>query len=306
MRVTALAGGVGGAKLLVGLDRILGPGDLTAVVNVADDADIYGVRVSPDVDIVTYWLAGIADTERGWGIESDSFTILESLERLGHDTWFSLGDRDFATCLFRTERLKQGATPTAATREITAALGVRTRVLPASDDPIRTQVVTDDGRVLAFQEYFVRERHAPVVVEVRYDGLDAAKPGPDVVDAIGTAEVVVLCPSNPILSVAPIIDIAGIRSALRDHPNVVAVSPIVGGAALKGPADRMLASLGIGSSAEAVAGLYADFCDLFVVDAVDAGAIEAIKMHAVALDTVMVDHDASERLARELLESATR
>jgi LPPG:FO 2-phospho-L-lactate transferase len=308
MRVTALAGGVGGAKLLVGLTRVVAPRELTAVVNVADDADIYGVRVSPDVDIVTYWLAGIADTKRGWGIEGDTFTILESLERLGHETWFSLGDRDLATCLFRTERLRHGATLTAVTREIAGALGVGPRVIPATDDLLRTHVVTSDGRVLAFQEYFVKERTAPAVSEVRYEGMDEAKPGPDVIEAIETADVVVVCPSNPVLSVAPIIDLAGVRAALRDHPNVVAVSPIVGGVALKGPADRMLASLGVGSSARAVAGLYRDFCKHFLVDEVDADAvrdIETLGMRVHALDTIMTDHDASERLARALLERVT-
>ena len=307
MRVTALAGGVGGAKLLVGLDRILAPTELTAIVNVADDADIYGVRVSPDVDIVTYWLAGIADTNKGWGIEGDTFTVVGSLAQLGHETWFSLGDRDFATCLLRTERLREGATLTAVTHEIAQLLGVGPIVLPASDDRIGTHVVTDDGRVLGFQEYFVRERTKPVVAQVRYEGIEGAKPGPDVVAAIEDADVVVVCPSNPILSVAPVVDLPGVRDALRAHPRVVAVSPIVGGSALKGPADRLLESLGIGSSARAVAGLYRDFCDLFVLDrkdAVDMAVVEELGLGAIALDTIMKDHDGSARLAHELLDQA--
>lgn len=304
MRVTALAGGVGGAKLLVGLDRILGPDELTAIVNVADDEDIYGVRVSPDVDIVTYWLAGLADTERGWGIRDDTFTMVESLGKLGGENWFSLGDRDFATCLFRTERLKAGVTLTGVTQEITRALGVRPRVLPASDDRIATRVTTDDGRDLAFQEYFVKERTRPVVTEVRVEGIADAKPGPDVLAAIEEADVVVVCPSNPVLSVLPIVNLPGVRTALRSHDKVIAVSPIVGGRAIKGPADRLLESLGVGSSAPAVARLYRDFCNVFVVDETDDVSrpdVEELGVKCVSLDTIMRDHDASRLLADELI-----
>ena len=308
MRVTALAGGVGGAKLLVGLDRILASDDLTAIVNVADDEDIYGVRVSPDVDIVTYWLAGMADTERGWGIRGDTFSIVEALGKLGRDNWFGLGDRDFATCLFRTERLRAGATLTGVTQEITKGLGVRPRVLPATDDRVATRVTTADGRDLAFQEYFVKERTRPEVTEVRVEGLDDAKPGPEVVDAIEGADVVVVCPSNPVLSVFPIVDLPGVRPALRAHRDVRAVSPIVGGRAIKGPADRLLESLGIGSSAAAVARLYRDFCNVFVIDQADASLseVEGLGMEALVTDTIMRDHDASARLAENLIGASSQ
>ncbi len=305
MRVTALAGGVGGAKLLVGLDRVLGPHELTAIVNVGDDAEIYGVRVSPDIDIVTYWLAGLADIGRGWGIEGDTFALVEALARLGSQTWFSLGDRDFATCLLRSARLREGATLTTVTQEIARALGVGPTLLPASNDDVRTHVVTDEGRVLGFQEYFVKERTRPEVKEVLYEGIDGAKPGPDVVASIEDADVVVVCPSNPVLSVAPIIDLPGVRPALQEHRWVVAVSPIVGGTALKGPADRLLTSLGIGSSASAVAGLYSDFCDVFVLDEVDAAEadrVESLGLRPVITDTIMRDHKGSSRLAARLLE----
>lgn len=304
MKVTALAGGVGGAKLLVGLDRVVPAADLTAIVNVADDDEIYGVVVSPDLDIVTYWLADLADTERGWGIQGDTFRLVDSLARLGIDAWFRLGDRDFATCLYRTQRLREGATPSAVAHDIKSALGVAPEVLPASDDPVRTKVVTDDGRVLGFQEYFVKERTRPTVTQVRYEGIDEAKPGPAVRDALDDADIVIVCPSNPVLSVAPIVELPGLRGALQAHPRVVAVSPLVGGAAVKGPADRLLQSLTGEASAASVARLYRDFCDVFVLDEVDRAeisAVETLGMRAVALDTMMTDHDASARLASEVL-----
>ena len=304
MKVTALAGGVGGAKLLVGLDRVVPAEDLTAVVNVADDDEIYGVMVSPDVDIVTYWLAGLADTERGWGIQGDTFRVVDALARLGIDAWFRLGDRDFATCLYRTQRMRDGATLTAVTHDIKRALSVGPEILPASDDPVRTRVATGDGRTLGFQEYFVKEQTRPTVTEVRYAGVEEAKPGPAVRDAVDNADLVIVCPSNPVLSVAPIVELPGLRSALVDHPRVVAVSPIVGGAAVKGPADRLLQNLTGEATASSVARLYREFCDVFVLDEVDSGeiaAVGALGMEAVALDTMMPDHQASARLARAIL-----
>lgn len=303
MTVTALAGGVGGSKLLVGLQDALPAGDLTAIVNTADDATMYGVHVSPDVDIVTYWLAGRADMERGWGIKDDTFNLVAGLERLGVDAWFRLGDADFATCLFRTTRINEGATLTAVTDEVRRSLDVPTRILPMSDDPVQTRIVTADGRTLEFQEYFVRERQAPEVREVRFAGIADAKPGPAVVDAIRDADRVLLCPSNPVVSLAPILALSGVRDALRSHPDVVAVSPIVGGRALKGPADRMLPAVGAEVSASGVAKLYADLCDVFVVDSTDFEETGLIQppVRAVSLDTVMHDREASKRLAGALL-----
>jgi LPPG:FO 2-phospho-L-lactate transferase len=305
VKTTALAGGVGGAKLLRGLDSILPAGDLTTIVNVGDDDDIYGVRVSPDIDIVTYWLAGIADTDRGWGIKDDTFVVVDALAELGQDTWFRLGDRDFATCLYRTERLRAGATLSVVTDDIRTTLGIGPRILPASDDPIRTKVETADGRTLDFQEYFVKERQKPEVTGVVFGGAGEAKPGPDVLAAIRDADLVVVCPSNPILSVEPILSIRGIRDALRLHPRVVAVTPIIRGAALKGPADRILRSMGIGGRAADVARIYADFIDTFVVDQTDASQVQLIQdfgVRAVALDTLMVDKQSSIELARSVVE----
>ncbi|CAN5491179.1 2-phospho-L-lactate transferase [soil metagenome] len=304
MKITALAGGVGGAKLLVGLQKLAGS-DLTAIVNTGDDAELYGVHVSPDLDIVTYWLAGIADYERGWGIEEDTFHLVDALEQLGEQAWFRLGDRDFATCLARTRRLRAGMRLSEVSGELARGLGVAARVLPMSDDPVRTMVETSDGRRLEFQEYFVKERHRPEIVEVSFDGLDDAKPAPGVLDALADADIVILCPSNPFLSIGPIVSLAGVKETLAAHPRVIAVSPIVRGAALKGPADRLLESLGAGAGASAVARLYAGFCDAFVVDVSDPeerALIQELGMRAVALPSIMRDHNASERLASSLLE----
>jgi LPPG:FO 2-phospho-L-lactate transferase len=304
VEVTALAGGVGGAKLLVGLQEALDPGHLTAIVNTADDAEIYGVHISPDIDIVTYWLAGIADKERGWGIENDTFTIVEALDRLGVETWFRLGDRDLGTCLYRTDRMGQGATLSHVTSEVAGRLGVRALMLPMSDDAVRTEIVTSDDRHLKFQEYFVKERTAPEVAAVNFTGADSARPAPGVLDAIAGTDRVILCPSNPIVSIGPILAIAGVREALRAHPDVVAVSPIIQGSALKGPADRLLSSLGFRSTASGVAELYRDFCTTFVVDSSDDAEVEKVEatgISALATDTIMRNDAASISLARYLL-----
>lgn len=304
MKVTALAGGVGGAKLMIGLDRAVPPKDLTAIINTGDDAVIYGVHVSPDVDIVTYWLAGMADVQRGWGIKDDTFSIVAALKALGQEAWFQLGDRDFATCLVRTARLRAGASLTTIADEIRRHLKVRPRILPMSDDAVRTSFVTTDGRLLEFQEYFVKEQHRPDIAEVIVNGIEEAKPAPGVLDAISDADLVVLCPSNPVISIGPIVGLPGVRDALREHPCVIAVSPIVRGAALKGPADKLLETVGAEASAAGVARLYSDFVDTFVFDRVDEShhaEIEAAGVEAVALDTIMDNVSASEQLARGIL-----
>ena len=302
MKVTALAGGVGGAKLLVGLQRITD--DLTAIVNTGDDCRIYGVHVSPDVDIVTYWLAGIADIERGWGIRGDTFAVIEAMKGLGAEAWFNLGDRDFATCLMRTERLRMGDPLSAVTRDIKDSLGVGPSIIPMTDDEVATRIVTKDGATLEFQEYFVKERQTPEVAEVRFAGIADAKPAPGVIEAIRGADKVIVCPSNPVVSIDPILTLPGIRVELAEHPDVTAVTPIIQGAPIKGPADKLLAARGVEVSARGVAGLYADLADRFVVDLADeeqALDVEALGMEAMVLDTIMIDHDASERLARSLL-----
>ena len=302
MKVTALAGGVGGAKLLIGLERVAD--DLTAIVNTGDDAELYGVHVSPDVDIVTYWLAGVADTDKGWGLKDDTFSLVEALGALGRDNWFRLGDRDFATCLYRTERMSQGAPLSLVTAEIGRSFGVSATILPMSDDRVATRIVTEDGRTLEFQEYFVKERQQPAVKEVRFAGIADAKPAPGVIDAIRAADVVVICPSNPIVSIAPILGVAEVRAAVGEHPLVIGVSPIVRGAPLKGPADKLMMAAGAEVSASGVAALYRDIVDVFVADASDpdeVAKIEDLGLSARCLDTIMSSPEASERLARELL-----
>lgn len=305
MKVTALAGGVGGAKLMIGFDRALPAEDLTAIINTGDDAVIYGVHVSPDVDIVTYWLAGLADMQRGWGIKDDTFSIVAALRTLGQETWFQLGDRDFATCLVRTARMRAGTPLSTVTNEIRRHLKVRPRILPMTDDEVRTILVTTDGRTLEFQEYFVKERHRPDIDSVLLNGIEDARPGPGVLEAIDEADVVVLCPSNPVVSIDPIVKLHGVREALQRHPRVVAVSPIVRGTALKGPADRLMAAIGAEVSAAGVARLYSDFVDTFVFDRVDESHHAEIErksgLRAVALDTIMDNASASEQLARGIL-----
>jgi LPPG:FO 2-phospho-L-lactate transferase len=306
MRVTALAGGVGGAKLLIGLQgAVPDPEQLVAIVNSGDDATIYGVHVSPDIDIVTYWLAGIADRAKGWGIDGDTFRLVEAVGELGGDTWFQLGDRDFGTCVYRTQRMNDGAPLSVVTDEIRRALGVSTTILPMSNEPVRTKIVDEDGRTLEFQDYFVRLQQKPRVKEVMFAGMGEAKPAPGVLEAIRDSEIVIVCPSNPVVSVGPILGLPEVRDALRAHPRVIAVSPIVRGAALKGPAATMLDTLGHGSSASSVARMYSDLCNTFVVDSSDVMEIEKIEtlgMRCVPLDTIMRDEAASIALATALLE----
>lgn len=294
---------------MLGLARVLSPGALTAIVNTADDEEIYGVHVAPDIDTVTYWLAGIADRDRGWGIRGDTFHVVNALEELGGDCWFRLGDRDLATCMFRTARLRGGAALSQVTAEICAKLQVATRIIPMTDQRVRTQLTATDGRLLDFQEYFVKERHQTPIEAVEFTGAEAAVPAPGAVEAIEAADVVVLCPSNPIVSIGPILAVDGFRSALAAHPRVVAVSPIVRGSALKGPAADLLAMSGRESSASGAASVYEGICNVFIVDSTDEGElehIEALGIDAVALPTIMTDQQASIDLARALLQHAIR
>ena len=304
--IVALAGGVGGAKLAQGLALALPPGELAVVVNTADDFDLYGLRICPDLDTVLYTLAGLADPVQGWGIAGDTFGVLGAIARYGRDPWFRLGDQDFATHVLRTERLRAGATLTEVTGELAAALGVATRLLPMTDDPVATLVDTSVGR-LRFQDYFVARRQADDVLGVVFAGIELARLPEDVAGAIADAELIVVCPSNPIVSVGPILSVPGMRRAIRDASvPVVAVSPIVGGKALKGPADRMLATLGHEVSAAGVAALYAGegLVDGFVIDESDAALvprIAALGMRVLATPTVMGGAEDRRRLADEVL-----
>ncbi len=305
-RVVVLAGGVGGAKLADGLQAQLGAG-LTVVVNTGDDCWRHGLLVMPDHDTVLYNLGGIEQVEWGWGIEGDTHAVMAQLGVYGEETWFGLGDRDLALHIARTARVRGGATPTAACLAAQASLGIAARILPMTNDSVATQVRTADGW-LEFQEYFVHQRQAPDVLELRFAGLGAARPTPEVVGAIETADAIVIAPSNPLVSVGPILGVPGMRPLIaaaraRGVP-IAAVSPIIGGKALKGPADRMLAALGHESSSLGVARLYADIVDLYVMDALDehaASDVEALGLRALVADTIMDGDAARARLASEVL-----
>ncbi|MEX1172020.1 MAG: 2-phospho-L-lactate transferase [Chloroflexota bacterium] len=306
MKVVELAGGVGGAKLAEGLAAALGA-DLTVVVNTADDLEVHGLAVWPDHDTVAYTLAGLDDEDRGWGLRDETWAVMDALDALGEATWFRLGDRDIATHLWRTERLRAGERPTAVALGLRGRLGIAPEILPMADDPVRTVVRTDDGW-LDFQEYFVHRHQEPEVHEVRFQGVESARPTAEVDAALRAADAVVIAPSNPIVSIGPILAVPGMRDALaattaRGVP-VIAVSGIIGGAALKGPADRMLVSLGHESSALGVARLYEGLVDRFVLDDVDAGlepAIAALGMRTVVTDTIMGGDAGRARLAGTIL-----
>lgn len=307
MKVTLLAGGTGGAKLAHGFQQVLAPGELTVIVNVADDAELFGLHVSPDLDTVLYTLAGLANVETGWGVADDTWRALDMLGRYGEPTWFRVGDADLATHVRRSRLLGDGVSLTDATRSMAEALGVPSRVLPATDDRLRTILQTDAGD-LAFQDYFVRLRQQPEVRGVRFDGLERARPTPNVLHAIGTTEMLIIAPSNPVVSVEPILALPGVRQAIlaagrRGTPRV-AVSPIVAGAALKGPADRMLASLGHEATALGVARLYIGLVNAFVLDEADADLaprVEELGIEGLVLPTVMRDDEGRAALARALL-----
>jgi LPPG:FO 2-phospho-L-lactate transferase len=312
MRVVCLAGGVGGAKLAAGLQEMLAPGELSVVVNTADDLEIHSLAVSPDVDTVLYTLAGIADPAQGWGMAGESWQVMGQLARLGDETWFRLGDRDIATHLFRTDRLRRGVRPTAITAELGRALGLRSHVLPMTDDPVRTRVRTADGW-LDFQDYFVRLRQEPAVVEVEFVGIEKARLSDEVRDAIRTAEAIVVAPSNPIVSIGPILAVPGlmaeIAAARGRGVRAIGVSGIVGGKALRGPADRMMASLGDEPNALGVARRYvaSGLLDVFIVDRADetlADPIRALGLEVVVADTVMTDPGSRASLARAMLSAA--
>ena len=310
-RVVALAGGVGGAKLADGLQVHLG-GDLAVVVNTGDDCWRHGLLVMPDHDTVLYNLAGIEQVAWGWGIEGDTHHVMAQLGVYGEETWFGLGDRDLALHITRTARVRAGARVTEACLAAQSSLGVAARILPMTDAPVATEVRTADGW-LEFQEYFVHRRQEPDVLELRFVGLDEARPTPEVEAALADAGAVVIAPSNPLVSVGPILDVPGMRGLLanargRGTP-VAAVSPIIGGKALKGPADRMLAGLGHESSAVGVARLYGDLVDVYVLDARDADAapaVEALGLRAVVTDTIMTDDAGRQRLAGEVLAALAR
>jgi LPPG:FO 2-phospho-L-lactate transferase len=300
--IVALAGGVGAARFLRGV----APADgLTAIVNTGDDLGFYGVHVSPDIDIVSYTLAGRVDETRGYGLEGDSFALIDQLGAFGHEIWFRLGDRDFAICQHRTLRLAEGAGLAAVSDEIRRVLGVTARILPMSEDPCPTIVELEGGRRVHFEEYLARDGAPDEVVGVDLSAARAARPGPGVLEALAAADVILLCPSNPIVSIGPILAVPGVREAVRtSRAPVVAISPIVGGAPIKGPADRLMRGLGHEVSALGVAALYRDFADGFILDERDAELaddIAALGLRTCVMDTIMRDAAASQCLAEAAL-----
>jgi LPPG:FO 2-phospho-L-lactate transferase len=302
--ITALAGGVGASKLLLGLYDVADPARLAAIVNTGDDITLHGLKISPDLDIVTYTLAGIIDPAKGWGFRGETFHALKRLAVFGRVNWFNLGDRDLATHIHRTAMLAEGKSLTEAAESIRAALGVKSRILPMSDQPVPTIIDSDEG-ALHFQEYLVKRRAEPVVRGIRFDGAESARPAPGVLEAIRDADRIIVCPSNPLISIGPILAVGGIREALRARrKDVIAVCPIVGGKSLKGPSDKMLVQLGYESSAQAVANLYADFTGIFVLDPADETHVEKIKeldMKVAVIPTVMKTPADKRKLARALV-----
>jgi len=305
-RVVALAGGVGAAKLLRGMVRVVDPEDLTIIGNVGDDVELYGLHISPDLDIIIYTLAGIVDEAKGWGIADDTFNCLEMLGRLGFETWFRLGDRDLAVHIARTKMLRDGMKLSQVTAKLCEKLGVRARLIPASDDPVRTKIQSGD-LLLDFQEYFVKRGTADKVTGVLFEGAEKATPAPGVIEALREAERVIICPSNPLLSISPILSIPKIRETLMGlKAPVVGVSPIVGGKALKGPADRIMAGMGYEVSAYGVASFYGKLLKRFVIDELDREhkeRIESMGIKVTVANTLMRSLEDSISLARVVLES---
>ena len=304
MRVTALAGGTGAAKLLRGLASARPRHELTIIGNTGDDTEIWGLHVSPDLDTVMYALAGRLDAMRGWGVADDTFRCLEAMGDLGAETWFNLGDRDLATHLYRTRALGDGTPLSAVTAELCRRLGVAARILPMSDDPVRTRVRTPDGW-LSFQEYFVREKAQVRVLDVEYAGAAASRPAPGVLEAIREADLVVVCPSNPVTSVGPVLAVPGMAQALAAvRSRVVAVSPIVGGAAVSGPAGELIRARGLPVSPVGVAAAYAPWLGTLVIDRSDAARVpelERLGVRPVLADILMTDRDREIALAQLML-----
>lgn len=300
--ITLLAGGVGAARLLRGLARVVPAKQLTVVVNTGDDDQFHGLHVSPDLDTIVYTLAGLAPIERGWGIDGDTFAVRNELETVAGPGWFALGDRDLATHIQRTRRLREGATLAQVTAELAKARGIRMRILPVTNDPLRTVIRTPGGD-LAFQDYLVRRRAKPRVVGIRLQGARRARPAPGVLEAIAGARMVLLAPSNPFVSIGPMLAVPGVRAALAAaRSRVVAVSPLIGGRAVKGPLASMLRSMGHGSSAEAIARIYRGLAGTLVVAKGDAAGLKAPRgMRIVEDDILLLDPRRSERLARKLI-----
>ncbi|RLE62490.1 MAG: 2-phospho-L-lactate transferase [Thermoprotei archaeon] len=299
--IVALAGGVGAARFLEGLINVVPPERVTVIVNTGDDIELYGLYISPDLDIIMYTIAGIVDRIKGWGIENDTFNCLDMLRTYGLETWFLLGDRDMATHIYRTFLLRQGLRLSEVVRILSKALGIKTTIIPMTDDRVQTMILTDSG-VLHFEEYLVKRKARDRVRGVLYKGIEDARPAPGVIDAIMNADGIIICPSNPVVSIGTILSIKGIREALRKaRAKIVGISPIVGGAPIKGPADKLMRGLGIEVSAYGVAVLYRDFLDYFIIDERDSHLIDRIESLGIKVfvtNTIMRSLEDKVRLAR--------
>jgi len=304
--ITALAGGVGAARFLQGLVEVVPEEEVTIIGNTGDDIELYGLHISPDLDIVMYTLAGIVDEDKGWGIQGDTFHCLDVLNRYGHETWFNLGDRDLATHIYRTQLLKSELSLSEVTKILRQKLGLKVNILPMTDDRFETRIKTPRS-IMHFQEYLVKRQAQDEVVDILFDGVEEAKPAPGVIDSILKAKTVIVCPSNPIVSIGTILSLKGIRDALKEtRAKVAAVSPIVGCSPVKGPADKLMKGLGLEVSAFAVAKLYQEFLDGFVIDQVDSvekERIEGLGLHVVVTDSIMRSLEDKIRLARVTLQS---
>jgi LPPG:FO 2-phospho-L-lactate transferase len=303
--ITALAGGVGAARFLQGLVQVVPEKEVTVIVNTGDDIELYGLHISPDIDIVMYTMAGIVAEEKGWGIRGDTFQCLETLQKYGQETWFKLGDKDLATHIHRTALMKNGFTLTEVTSKLCRGLGLDVKILPMTNDRFATRIATDKGTV-HFQEYLVKKGAQDKVMNVAFEGVETAKPAPGVVESILGSDTVVVCPSNPIVSIGTILSVKNVRDALKKtQAKVVAVSPIVGGHPIKGPADKLMSGLGLEVSAYSVAKLYQDFLDVFIIDQVDLAEkkrIEDLGLHVIATNTIMKTLEDKIKLARTALE----
>jgi LPPG:FO 2-phospho-L-lactate transferase len=306
MLITALAGGVGAARFLSGLVKVVNEEEINIIANTGDDIELFGLHISPDIDIVTYTLAGIVDEEKGWGIKDDTFKCLEMFKELGVDSWFMLGDKDLATHIYRTNRMRLGTSLSQVTSEVCQALGLKVKILPMTDNRFETRIRTKEGW-MHFEEYFVKNQAREEVLDVKFEGVGTAKPSLQVLESILDSEIVVICPSNPIVSIGTILSIAGIRDALkRTGARIVAISPIVAGATIKGPADKMMRGLGHEVSAYGVSNLYADFLDTIIIDYKDAAQknrIERLGIDVKISNTVMRNLDDKISLAKLVIEN---
>jgi len=302
--ITTLAGGVGAARFLQGLVHVVPPEEIVTIVNTGDDIEFYGLHISPDVDIVTYTLAGIVDEEKGWGMRGDTFNCLDMLRKYGYETWFMLGDKDLATHIHRTLLLKSGLKLSEATEKIRKALGVKVKIIPMTNDKVQTKIVTNVGE-MHFQEYLVKRKAQDPVLDVKFEGIERAEPAPGVIEAILNADGIIICPSNPIVSIGPILSIKGVKEALKKtKAKIVAISPIVGGAPIKGPADKLMRGLGIEVSALGAAKIYRNFLDVLIIDNIDRDLkpkIEEIGVKVHVTNTIMKTLENKIKLAKEAL-----